>query len=124
MGLDIVAKALVSACFQHKALSLSKQMYLESSWTHYIAWLCLFHTVEDSGTIFYTMISTWDCCPQYAAGEHIGGGSPPRVDIAVDPLDGTTLTAQGRSGALAVSAHGETSLAPAELCSQSIAPDS
>jgi fructose-1,6-bisphosphatase/sedoheptulose 1,7-bisphosphatase-like protein len=25
------------------------------------------------------------------------------VDIAVDPLDGTTLTAQGRSGAIAVS---------------------
>lgn len=36
-------------------------------------------------------------------GEHIGDGSPPKVDIAVDPLDGTTLTAQGRSGALAVS---------------------
>jgi hypothetical protein len=28
---------------------------------------------------------------------------PPAVDIAVDPLDGTTLTAQGRSGAIAVS---------------------
>jgi fructose-1,6-bisphosphatase/sedoheptulose 1,7-bisphosphatase-like protein len=37
------------------------------------------------------------------AGEHIGGGMPPAVDIAVDPLDGTTLTAQGRSGAIAVS---------------------
>lgn len=36
-------------------------------------------------------------------GEHIGGGTPPAVDIAVDPLDGTTLTAQGRSGAIAVS---------------------
>jgi fructose-1,6-bisphosphatase/sedoheptulose 1,7-bisphosphatase-like protein len=37
------------------------------------------------------------------AGEHIGDGTPPMVDIAVDPLDGTTLTAQGRSGAIAVS---------------------
>jgi hypothetical protein len=36
------------------------------------------------------------------AGEHIGDGTPPKVDIAVDPLDGTTLTAQGRSGAIAV----------------------
>lgn len=36
-------------------------------------------------------------------GERIGDGSPPEVDIAVDPLDGTTLTAQGRSGAIAVS---------------------
>jgi hypothetical protein len=39
--------------------------------------------------------------PNYA-GEHIGDGSHPQVDIAVDPLDGTTLTAQGRSGAIAV----------------------
>lgn len=36
-------------------------------------------------------------------GEHIGDGTPPAVDIAVDPLDGTTLTAQGRSGAISVS---------------------
>lgn len=40
--------------------------------------------------------------PFHRAGEHIGDGSAPRVDIAVDPLDGTTLTAQGRSGAIAV----------------------
>jgi hypothetical protein len=37
-----------------------------------------------------------------SAGEQIGDGTPPMVDIAVDPLDGTTLTAQGRSGAIAV----------------------
>ena len=30
-------------------------------------------------------------------GEHIGDGSPPEVDIAVDPLEGTTLTAQGHA---------------------------
>ena len=35
-------------------------------------------------------------------GEEIGDGSPPRVDIAVDPLEGTRLCAQGRPGALAV----------------------
>ena len=29
-------------------------------------------------------------------GEKIGDGNPPEVEIAVDPLDGTTLTAQGR----------------------------
>ena len=28
-------------------------------------------------------------------GEHIGDGSPPEVDIAVDPLEGTTLTREG-----------------------------
>ena len=35
-------------------------------------------------------------------GEQIGDGSPPAVDIAVDPLEGTTLTAKGMPNALAV----------------------
>eukprot|EP00878_Enallax_costatus_P000604 GHUV01000705.1.p1 GENE.GHUV01000705.1~~GHUV01000705.1.p1 ORF type:complete len:427 (+),score=98.84 GHUV01000705.1:278-1558(+) len=48
-----------------------------------------------------------DEAPMLYCGEHIGDGSPPKVDIAVDPLDGTTLTAQGRSGALAVIALAE-----------------
>lgn len=48
-----------------------------------------------------------DEAPMLYCGEHIGDGSPPMVDIAVDPLDGTTLTAQGRSGALAVIALAE-----------------
>ena len=30
-------------------------------------------------------------------GERIGDGSPPEVDIAVDPLEGTTLTARGHA---------------------------
>jgi fructose-1,6-bisphosphatase II len=40
-------------------------------------------------------------------GENIGDGTPPLTDIAVDPIDGTTLTAQGRNGALAVIAVAE-----------------
>lgn len=48
-----------------------------------------------------------DEAPMLYCGEHIGDGSPPMIDIAVDPLDGTTLTAQGRSGALAVIALAE-----------------
>lgn len=40
-------------------------------------------------------------------GEEIGDGSPPRVDIAVDPLEGTRLCAQGRPGSLAVIALSE-----------------
>lgn len=40
-------------------------------------------------------------------GERIGNGSPPQVDVAVDPVDGTTLTAMGRNGALAVIALSE-----------------
>lgn len=40
-------------------------------------------------------------------GERIGDGSPPEADIAVDPVDGTTLTALGRGNAVAVIAVSE-----------------
>lgn len=40
-------------------------------------------------------------------GERIGMGGLPKVEIAVDPLDGTTLTAQGRDGAITVIALAE-----------------
>jgi fructose-1,6-bisphosphatase II len=43
-----------------------------------------------------------DDAPMLYNGEQLGDGSPPAVDIAVDPLEGTTLTALGRANALAV----------------------
>src|SRR5271163_4491752 len=43
-----------------------------------------------------------DEAPMLYNGEHIGDGSPPQVDIAVDPLEGTTLAAHGMPSALAV----------------------
>jgi fructose-1,6-bisphosphatase II len=43
-----------------------------------------------------------DEAPMLANGEQVGDGSPPEVDIAVDPLEGTRLCAQGRPNALAV----------------------
>jgi fructose-1,6-bisphosphatase II len=43
-----------------------------------------------------------DEAPMLYNGEQIGDGSPPEVDIAVDPLEGTRLTALGMPGALAV----------------------
>jgi len=48
-----------------------------------------------------------DEAPMLFNGEVIGDGSPPRVDIAVDPLEGTRLCAQGRPGSLAVIALAE-----------------
>ena len=36
-----------------------------------------------------------DEAPMLYNGEQIGDGSPPQVDIAVDPLEGTELTAKG-----------------------------
>ena len=43
-----------------------------------------------------------DHAPMLFNGERIGNGMPPEVDIAVDPIDGTTPTALGRGGALSV----------------------
>jgi fructose-1,6-bisphosphatase II len=43
-----------------------------------------------------------DEAPMLYNGERIGNGQPPHTDIAVDPIDGTTLTATGRAGAIAV----------------------
>ncbi len=43
-----------------------------------------------------------DDAPMLYNGEHVGDGSAPDVDVAVDPIDGTTLTAQGKTNALAV----------------------
>jgi fructose-1,6-bisphosphatase II len=48
-----------------------------------------------------------DEAPMLYNGEHIGDGSPPEVDIAVDPLEGTTLTAKGMPRALSVIALSE-----------------
>ncbi|MFU8840554.1 MAG: class II fructose-bisphosphatase [Nitriliruptoraceae bacterium] len=48
-----------------------------------------------------------DEAPMLYNGELIGDGSPPAVDIAVDPVEGTTLTAKGLPNALAVIALSE-----------------
>src|SRR5919199_4406543 len=40
-----------------------------------------------------------DEAPMLYNGERIGDGSPPQVDIAVNPLEGTRLTAQGQPSA-------------------------
>src|SRR6187402_2176191 len=48
-----------------------------------------------------------DEAPMLFNGERIGDGTPMLTDIAVDPIDGTTLTALGRGNAIAVIAVSE-----------------
>jgi fructose-1,6-bisphosphatase II len=43
-----------------------------------------------------------DKAPMLFNGEHVGNGRGPACDIAVDPIDGTMLTAQGHQNALSV----------------------
>lgn len=48
-----------------------------------------------------------DEAPMLYNGEEVGNGSGPSVDVAVDPLEGTRLTALGQPGAIAVIAVAE-----------------
>jgi fructose-1,6-bisphosphatase II / sedoheptulose-1,7-bisphosphatase len=45
-----------------------------------------------------------DEAPMLFIGEKVGRGGEPRIDIALDPLEGTTLTAKAMAGSLAVMA--------------------
>jgi fructose-1,6-bisphosphatase II len=66
----------------------------------------LLETVPMDGTVVIGE-GEKDEAPMLYNGERIGDGSPPAVDIAVDPLEGTTLTARGMPSALAVIALAE-----------------
>ena len=48
-----------------------------------------------------------DEAPMLYNGEHVGNKMGPRVDVAVDPLEGTRLTALGQQGAISVMAVAE-----------------
>src|SRR6059036_182077 len=41
-----------------------------------------------------------DEAPMLFNGEHVGSGRPPELDVAVDPVEGTTPTSLGRNNAL------------------------
>jgi fructose-1,6-bisphosphatase II len=58
-----------------------------------------------------------DHAPMLHNGERVGSGQGARVDIAVDPVDGTSLTARGGPGALSVIAVAErgTMFSPGSL---------
>ena len=43
-----------------------------------------------------------DDAPWLYNGEQVGNGEGAECDVAVDPIDGTRLTAEGRPGALSV----------------------
>jgi fructose-1,6-bisphosphatase II len=48
-----------------------------------------------------------DNAPMLYNGERVGNGTPPEVDIAVDPVEGTSLTAKSLPNAIAVVALAE-----------------
>jgi fructose-1,6-bisphosphatase II len=59
------------------------------------------NTVDFRGTVVIGE-GEKDEAPMLANGEVVGNGSGPECDIAVDPVDGTSVTAAGRSHAISV----------------------
>src|SRR3954465_15547285 len=64
------------------------------------------HTIHMDGVVVIGE-GEKDEAPMLANGEAVGDGSPPHVDIAVDPLEGTRLAADGRPNPLSVIALSE-----------------
>ncbi|MCL4532542.1 MAG: class II fructose-bisphosphatase [Actinobacteria bacterium] len=65
-----------------------------------------------------------DEAPMLYIGERVGSGSPPQVDVAVDPIDGTTLTSKGLPNAVSVvalAARGSMFYAPGIVYMEKIA---
>jgi fructose-1,6-bisphosphatase II len=66
----------------------------------------MFATVEMDGLVVIGE-GEKDEAPMLYNGERIGDGTGPKMDVAVDPLEGTELTASGQPNALAVLAVAE-----------------
>lgn len=61
----------------------------------------MINTVDMSGIVVIGE-GEKDDAPMLHNGESVGNGQGPLCDVAVDPIDGTSLTAQGMNGAISV----------------------
>ena len=61
----------------------------------------MINTVDMSGVVVIGE-GEKDQAPMLHNGEKVGNGDGPSCDVAVDPIDGTSLTAQGMNGAISV----------------------
>jgi fructose-1,6-bisphosphatase II len=61
----------------------------------------MINTVDMSGIVVIGE-GEKDNAPMLHNGENVGNGEGPNCDVAVDPIDGTSLTAQGVNGAISV----------------------
>jgi fructose-1,6-bisphosphatase II len=61
----------------------------------------MINTVDMSGIVVIGE-GEKDDAPMLHNGENVGNGEGPLCDVAVDPIDGTSLTAQGMNGAISV----------------------
>ena len=67
----------------------------------------MLNTIEMKGTVIIGE-GEKDDAPMLFNGETVGTGSAPEIDIAVDPIDGTSLLALGRANALSTVAASDS----------------
>lgn len=67
---------------------------------------CLLDTINFDGVVVIGE-GEMDEAPMLYIGEKVGNGSEPKLDVAVDPLEGTNLVAKGLPNAIAVLAVAE-----------------
>lgn len=67
----------------------------------------MFDKIQIDGTVVIGE-GEMDEAPMLYIGEKVGTGVPPKVDVAVDPLEGTNVVAKGRTGAISVLAVAES----------------
>jgi fructose-1,6-bisphosphatase II len=61
----------------------------------------VFDTIQMNGIVVIGE-GEMDEAPMLYIGEKLGTGSPPELDVAVDPVEGTNIVAKGLTGAIAV----------------------
>ena len=111
LALELVRVTEAAALAASRWMGLGKKNEADGAAVH--AMRKAFDTVAIAGTVVIGE-GEMDEAPMLFIGEKVGAGGPP-MDIAVDPLEGTTLTAKGGPNAMAVVAlaeHGKFLHAP------------
>ncbi len=103
LALDLVRVTEAAAIAASRWIGLGKKNEADGAAVE--AMRKAFDTLDIEGTVVIGE-GEMDEAPMLFIGEKVGAGGP-RMDIAVDPLEGTTLTAKGGPAALAVVALAE-----------------
>jgi fructose-1,6-bisphosphatase II len=99
LSLEIVRVTELAALQSARWMGLGKKMEADGAATN--AMRIMFDTVSMDGTVVIGE-GEMDEAPMLYIGEKLGTGVAPRVDIAVDPLEGTNIVAKGQWNAITV----------------------
>jgi fructose-1,6-bisphosphatase II len=99
LSLEIVRVTELAALQSARWMGLGKKMEADGAATN--AMRKMFDTVQMDGTVVIGE-GEMDEAPMLYIGERLGTGVAPKVDIAVDPLEGTNIVAKGQWNAITV----------------------